>query len=173
MAARIVETEAYLADDPACHAYGNHQRQKKGLKPTGRSLVLFGEPGCAYVYLNYGMYWLFNVVTESDGVAGAVLIRAVEPVEGLELMQTLRPGIKKPQDLTNGPGKLSLALDIGPEFNEHKLYASKELFLASDEFRLPAKSIATSTRIGISKGKEDLWRFYVKDNPFVSKHPSL
>lgn len=173
MTARIVETEAYLADDPACHAYSNHQRQKKGLKPSGRSALLFDEPGCAYIYLNYGMYWLFNVVTESHGIAGAVLIRGVEPVEGVELMQRLRPGIKKPHELTNGPGKLSLALDIGPEFNAHKLYESEELFLARDDFRFPKKRLAASTRIGISKGKEDLWRFYVRDHLFVSKHPQV
>lgn len=169
MAGRIVETEAYTADDPACHAYSNAQKQKKGLAPTGRSLVLFGEPGCAYVYLNYGMYWLFNVVTESHGTAGAVLIRAVEPVIGLKSMEKRRPSIKKTIDLANGPGKLSLALDIGPEFNAHKLFAAKDLYLAKDDFKLKAKDIVASTRIGITKAADLDWRFYVRDNSFVSK----
>ena len=168
-AARIVETEAYLADDPACHAYANAQRCKQGITPSGRSKILFEEPGCAYVYLNYGMYWLFNVVTELPGTAGAVLIRGVEPVVGIELMRARRPKVKNDHQLTNGPGKLSLALDIGPEFNGLQMCSSRELFLAKDpSFQLYHNALVSTTRIGISKAKDHPWRYYIKDNRFVS-----
>lgn len=168
-AARIVETEAYLADDPACHAYANAQRCKLGITPSGRSKILFEEPGCAYVYLNYGMYWLFNVVTELPGTAGAVLIRGVEPVSGIDFMRSRRPKIKNDHQLTNGPGKLSIALGIGPEFNGLQMCESRELFLAKDpSFQLDHKTLVSTTRIGISKAKDHPWRYYIKGNPFVS-----
>lgn len=170
LSARIVETEAYLADDPACHAYSSMQKLRKGIAPSGRSAVLFGEPGCAYVYLNYGMYWLFNVVTERSGTPGAVLIRAVEPVMGVTTMQRSRPHIVKPHELTNGPGKLALALGIGPEFNGRPLYeaSNKELFFACDGFKISSNMMVTSPRIGITKAKDEHWRYYIRENPFVS-----
>lgn len=168
-AARIVETEAYLADDPACHAYATAQKLKQGIAPSGRSKILFEEPGCAYIYLNYGMYWLFNVVTEHPGTAGAVLIRGVEPVAGIDLMRARRSKVKNDHQLTNGPGKLSLAMKIGPEFNGIQMCDSRELFLAKDpDFQLDHKSLVSTTRIGITKAKDHPWRYYLRDNPFVS-----
>jgi len=171
LVARIVETEGYTGDDPACHAYSNHQRKLAGKPPVGRSVILFGEPGHAYVYFNYGMYDLFNVVTEVAGCAGAVLVRAVEPLAGMTAMQKLRP-TKKIHDLTNGPGKLCLALAIDRhEFNGIDLINHPDLYLAKPK-GVPAlkdAEVVVTTRIGISKGQEHPWRFYVKDNPFVSK----
>ena len=95
IAARIVETEAYTEDDPACHAYANFKRKQEGKAPSGRSAQLYAAPGTSYIYLNYGVHWLFNVVTEREGTAGAVLVRAVEPLQGIKIMQQLRPNIRR------------------------------------------------------------------------------
>lgn len=168
MIARIVETEAYRGDEPACHAFVNLARVQRGLEPRGRSALLFREPGLAYVYLNYGVHWLFNVVTEREGVAAAVLVRAAEPLSGVEHMRRLRPGIEDESDLANGPGKLTRALDIGPRFNGRSLCASRELYLAAPQLRVPARAIATTPRIGINKAKELPWRFFLRGNPCVS-----
>jgi DNA-3-methyladenine glycosylase len=152
---RIVETEAYLHDDPACHA-------SRGMTP--RTKVMFGPPGHAYIYFIYGMYHCLNVVTGPEGCGEAVLIRALEPVDGIELMQERRPR-KKLKDLCNGPGKLVIALGIPSTFNGIKM----------DKWPLkiiPAKSkpkITTTTRIGITKGAELPLRFYIPKNPFVSR----
>jgi len=168
LVARIVETEAYHGDEPACHAHANFQRVRRGEAPRGRSAVLFGAPGTAYVYFNYGMYWLFNVVTEPEGTPGAVLVRAVEPVFGIERMRELRPHAQRDRDLGNGPGKLALALDIGPAFNEHALYAPGELFLARGDRAVAAREIVAGPRIGISKARDLPWRFHVRGNEHVS-----
>ncbi|HUR27121.1 MAG TPA: DNA-3-methyladenine glycosylase [Planctomycetota bacterium] len=168
LVARIVETEAYHGDEPACHAHANLQRVRRGELPRGRSAVLFGEPGTAYVYFNYGMYWLFNVVTEPAGTAGAVLIRAIEPEAGIERMRELRPSAKRDRDLGNGPGKLALALDIGPRFNGHVLTASDELFLAKGPSAVRARDVVAGPRIGISKAQALPWRFHLRGNEFVS-----
>lgn len=166
---RIVETEAYIGDDPACHAYANHQRAKLGKTPTGRSAILFGEPGISYVYLNYGMYHLFNIVTEEVGVPGAVLIRALEPVRGIATMQSLRPQAKTLTSVANGPGKLGLAMSIGPAFNGHPVFVPRELYVAYADKKIAPKQIMARPRVGISKAKDALWRFYEKGSAFVSK----
>lgn len=146
--ARIVETEAYFGrDDPASHA-------SRGM--TKRNAVMFGPPGRAYVYFNYGMHYLFNVVTEPEGVAGAVLIRAVEPVAGLP---------KEPR-LTNGPAKLTRALKIDKSFNGVALN-SPVLGIINNEGDEPLE-ICRSGRIGISQGQELLLRFYIKGRSFTN-----
>ena len=166
--ARIVETEAYRGDEPACHAYANAQRVQRGEAPRGRSAVLFDEPGTAYVYFNYGMYWLFNVVTEPAGQAGAVLIRAIEPVHGIECMRAFRPHAKSDKEIGNGPGKLALALDIGSKFNGKSLLRSRELFLARATGKCPRRPVVESPRIGISQAKDLPWRFHFGNHPGVS-----
>lgn len=154
---RIVEVEAYLGEsDPASHA-------SRGITP--RSKVMFGQPGLAYVYFIYGNHFLFNVVTEREGKAGAVLIRALEPFQGIELMRERR----KCQDirmLTNGPGKLTQALDITREQNGSDLTGPPLKILNGGEEKF---KIISSPRIGIKEGSEDLWRFYIAGNEFVSK----
>ncbi len=159
---RVVEVEAYRGDDPACHAW-----RRDGAPPPkeSRSFQLFGEPGTAYVYLNYGVHWLLNVVAHRRGEAGAVLFRAGEPLFGLEFIERNRKNINSPYRLTDGPGKLTQALSIGREFNGKKL-TRPPLFLARGE---EPDAIATSPRIGISRGKDLLWRFYIPNNPFLSK----
>ncbi|MGE0173076.1 MAG: DNA-3-methyladenine glycosylase [Oligoflexales bacterium] len=170
LTAKVVETEAYCENDPACHAYANARRRLQGLEPKGRSALLFGPPGIAYVYLNYGIHWLFNVVTEDEGVAGAVLFRAVEPIEGLAEMTVLRsssPKIRRISDLANGPGKLTVALGISPDFNGKALTKGPLRLATRDNER--AVHVVTSPRIGISQATDLPWRFFEHGNPFVSQ----
>lgn len=150
---KIVETEAYTEDDPACHAYQ---------KTTGRAATLYKAPGLAYVYFIYGMYFCLNVVTEKEGRAGAVLFRALEPWHAEE----------QEQYQTNGPGRLCKALDITKsDFNEKSLTdPTQPLYLARGENISPQQIIAT-TRIGIRLGTDRLWRFYLHQNPWVSVRP--
>jgi DNA-3-methyladenine glycosylase len=160
---RIVETEAYREDDPACHAWSEVKR-REGKSPW-RGQVLMGEPGIAYVYLNYGMYWLLNVVTEPAGVGAAVLIRAVEPIEGIEVMRARR-NVRHDRDLTNGPGKLTVAFGIDDRYHRRPL-TEPPLYLAAQNPPRPIR-VAVSKRIGIVKGAELPWRFYVPGNAWVS-----
>jgi len=160
---RIVETEAYREDDPACHAWSEIKRRAG--KAAWRGEVLMGEPGIAYVYLNYGMYWLLNVVTEPVGVGAAVLIRALEPVEGIEVMRARRH-VRNDRDLTSGPGKLTLAFDIDDRYHRLPL-TEPPLYLAAENPE-PKVRVAISKRIGINKGAELPWRFYVPGNHWVS-----
>lgn len=153
---RIVETEAYDQTDVASHSYHGE---------TERTRVMFGPAGFLYVYFTYGMHYCMNVVVGRPGEGAAVLIRAVEPVGGaLEVLRQRRnkPGV----EITNGPAKLCQALGITKEMNGHNLSARPLRLirggLGDDE------AIVTTTRIGISGGKELLWRFYIKDNPYVS-----
>ncbi|MCW3491172.1 DNA-3-methyladenine glycosylase [Dethiobacter alkaliphilus] len=156
-AGRIVETEAYLFhNDPACHAC-------RGM--TARNQAMFGEAGYAYVYLIYGIYYCFNVVTAPPGEGEAVLVRALEPVYGLELMAQRRKTQVKRQ-LTSGPGKLCQAMAIDKTLNEADLTAGP-LFLA-DDGEEPGE-IITTTRIGISVAEDLPLRFYVSGNPYVSR----
>jgi len=150
----IVETESYHADDPACHAFGG---------PTPRSSVLFGPPAHAYVYLSYGIHSLLNFVAEPDGEAAAVLIRALEPVEGIETMRERR-GVARLQDLCSGPGKLTEALGVGLELNGAPLDDGP-----IQVFEGPRLDVVTGTRIGITKATEHPWRFCAQDSRFVSK----
>jgi DNA-3-methyladenine glycosylase len=152
----IVETEAYAEHEPACHAFVGR---------TARTEVLFGAPGHAYVYLSYGIHQLFNVVTGAEGDAGAVLIRALEPRWGLERMRRRRPG-RPDQELCSGPGRLSLALGIGPEDNRLDL-CSGPISLHPRNGR-PVAPIA-GPRIGISKATELPWRFCDTGSRWLSR----
>ncbi|MDX1741564.1 MAG: DNA-3-methyladenine glycosylase, partial [Rhodothermales bacterium] len=149
MIARIVETEAYTHDDPAFHAWGIVDGPTGLVKPTGRGYDLFGKPGYAYVYLIYGMYWMLNVLTEREGIAGCVLIRAVEPVEGESMMWERRPAARRSEDLTSGPGKLTQAMDIDNRFHRTSLL-EPPLYFAEPDVMLPHR-VATSSRIGITR----------------------
>ena len=158
----IVETEAYIGeDDPACHAsFGR----------TERSDPLFGPPGFAYVYLNYGVHYLMNAVTEADGYPGAVLIRALQPLEGLELMATRRApdgrGIDE-HDLCRGPGNLTKALGITITDNRLDLTTSR---LTIEDRGISVGEIATGPRIGIRVAVERPWRYWVEGHRSVSAH---
>jgi DNA-3-methyladenine glycosylase len=153
----IVETESYGGtDDPASHAYR---------KRTLRNSVMFGLPGRAYVYFCYGNHYLFNVVAEKENVPAAVLIRALEPVEGVPLMRKERR-VKKDKDLCNGPGKLTQALLIDKRFNTMSLSSGG---LVIRETGMRKFRVKQARRIGITWGAEKLLRFYVKGSPFVSK----
>ena len=147
---RIVETEAYTQEDPSCHAF-------RGRK--GRGAHLYGPPGMSYVYLIYGMYHCLNVVTEPDGRAGAVLFRALEPLDN-SAGETRK---------THGPGRLCKVLGINtPEHNNLPFYTpDKPFFLSEGEAPAP-EQIITTTRIGISIAQDYPWRFYIKDSPWVS-----
>ena len=158
----IVETEAYDATDPACHAY---------IGKTARNEVLFGPPGRAYVYLSYGIHSLLNAVAEPEGSAAAVLIRALEPTEGVDLMRERRQ--REPvADLCSGPGKLTEALGVGLALNDTDLLAPPfELRERDQGF---SETIVTAPRIGITKAAELPWRYCVEGSRFVSKpHPRV
>lgn len=142
----IVEVEAYTQEDPACHAY-------RGKTP--RAITLFKQPGIAYVYFIYGMYHCMNVVTEEYDRAGAVLIRALEPIP--------------PAENTNGPGKLCKSLNITKELNETDITSKNSDLWIEEGIIVPKKQIITTTRIGIKLAAEYPWRFYIKDNKFISK----
>jgi len=167
--ARIVETESYIgAIDKAAHCYNN--------KITKRTKIMFGPPGYAYVYIIYGMYYCFNIVTESEGNGAAVLIRAAQPLEGNDIMALNRyqkplESLNKRQikNLTNGPGKLCKALNITKVNNGDDLTEDR-LFIADDGYK--SFSVGKSKRINIDyaeEAKDFEWRFFIKDNPYVSK----
>jgi len=164
---RIVETEAYTQDDPAFHGWNLYDEETGSVRREGRAAALFGPPGTAYVYLIYGMHWLLNVVTEPDGTGGAVLIRAVEPGEGIGRMRSRRSAAQRDVDLTNGPGKLTEAFAIDGEAHGVDLTRSPVYFSAGDP--VAEESVAISSRIGISKGVDRPWRWFVDGNPYVSK----
>jgi DNA-3-methyladenine glycosylase len=164
---RIVETEAYTEDDPACHASHLSRDPDTGeITGQGRGRDLFAAPGTAYVYLIYGMHWLLNVVTAPEGTAGAVLIRAVEPESGGDVMQERRD-VSRRVDVTNGPGKLTDAFDVADETHRSDL-TGPPVYLA-DGLDVDDAAVEQSARIGISKGVERQWRWFVADNPFVSR----
>jgi DNA-3-methyladenine glycosylase len=159
LAGIIVEAEAYVGDsDKACHA---------SVGRTERNAVMFGPAGHAYVYFIYGMYYCLNVVTERPGFPAAVLIRALEPVEGLEYMAELRGG-RPAHELTSGPGRLCQALAIDRRLNGADLCGDAPLWIEAGE--TPA-AIVAGPRVGVrgdALALERPWRFYVLDNPFVS-----
>jgi len=154
-AGRIVETESYHMEEPACHAY-------VGLTP--RTRTLFGPPGRAYVYFSYGIHSLFNAVCEDEGVGAAVLIRALEPVDGLDLMRARR-GIERTQDLCSGPGKLTQALGIGLADNDSSLVDGPIEVLE----RAREPEIVVGERVGITKAAELPWRFCDAASAHVSR----
>jgi DNA-3-methyladenine glycosylase len=162
-AGRIVELELYMGDcDRACHAYPN--------KKTQRNAVMFGPGGHAYVYFVYGMHNMFNVVICEAGKPNAILIRALEPVDGIETMRARR-GLADIKNLCNGPAKLTQALGIAVEHNGLDLGGNKIWLEAADK-KVAAADIATGPRIGIDYAGEDAalpWRFGIKDSPFISR----
>jgi DNA-3-methyladenine glycosylase len=159
----IVETEAYSWKEKGCHAYNGRK--------TPRNAVMFGEGGFTYVYLCYGMHHLFNVVTNVAGVADAVLVRALQPING-EAEMTLRRGNSLNRfHLTSGPGKLSRALGIDRSMNGKSL-SDDEIWIEDLGNKIAGRNIAVTPRIGIDYAEEDAslpWRFSLKDNPWVSK----
>jgi DNA-3-methyladenine glycosylase len=156
LSGRIVETEAYSSDDPASHAYRGR---------TERNRALFGEPGHAYVYFTYGMHFCLNVVARRGKPAGGVLIRAVEPLEGIDEMKRRRHTVRL-RDLMSGPGKVAQALAITQSLYGTDLTRCGALYIA-DTGASPL-SAARTPRIGIRAGKDKLWRYVIKGSPFVS-----
>ena len=148
-AGRIVEVESYHMEEPACHAY-------VGL--TGRTRVLFGPPGRAYVYFSYGIHALLNAVCEADGVGAAVLVRALEPVDGIELMRERR-GVEELHELCSGPGKLTQALGIGLDLNDTSLLGDGPIELLPPAAGERPDTLAIGERIGITKAADLPWRF--------------
>jgi DNA-3-methyladenine glycosylase len=159
----IVETEAYSWKERGCHAFGG--------KMTSRNEVMFRAGGHAYVYLCYGIHNLFNVVTNGEGLADAVLIRAIEPLQGIDAMKERRGKVKDPFQLTSGPGKLTKALGIDRSFNG-KFLLNSEVWIEDVGEKVRSKHIAVTKRIGIDYAGKDAklpWRFVVKGNSWISK----
>ena len=155
-AGRIVETEAYLQDDPACHAF-------RGMTPRNRSLFL--EHGHAYVYLCYGTSYLLNVSSEAGGTGSGVLLRALEPLYGTEHMQRHVSHVKL-NDLTRGPGRLTAALRIDRRHDGLNLFTDEQLWIGSDGHRI--KSIGESVRIGLTKAADERLRYFVSGSRYLS-----
>jgi DNA-3-methyladenine glycosylase len=158
---RIVETEAYIVGDAAGHAY-------RGMTPRNRSLFL--ERGHAYIYLAYGISYMLNVSSEKAGIGAGVLIRALEPLEGIPIMQRNR-GTERLRDLLRGPGRLATALRIDRRLDGLDLCRKGPLWLARDGHKLG--EIGQSVRIGITQNADPLLRFYLSASPFVSGTRSL
>ena len=158
-AGRIVEVESYHQEEPACHAF-------VGL--TGRTRVLFGPPGRAYVYRSYGIHALLNAVSEREGVGAAVLIRALEPVDGIELMRARRR-IDTIQELCNGPGKLTQALGIGLDLNDTSLLGDGPIEILPPQNGDRPAELVIGERIGITKAAELPWRFCDPTSASVSR----
>lgn len=165
LAAQIVETEAYLgANDPASHA-------RRGLR-SRRNESMYLHGGHAYVYFTYGMHWCLNVVTGEEDIAEAVLLRAAEPVRGIDRIRANRPQAKHDADLMNGPGKLCQALGIDRQLDGEPLDGSR-LFITAREHDLSAAQIGVTPRVGVSgSGDAAFWplRFFVLGNPRVSAY---
>ncbi|HEX2060200.1 MAG TPA: DNA-3-methyladenine glycosylase [Thermoanaerobaculia bacterium] len=168
LAARIVETEAYLgANDMASHA-------RRGLR-SERNASMYLEGGHAYVYFTYGMHWCMNVVTQEEGLAEAVLLRAAEPVRGIEAMRARRPKAKKDHELMNGPGKICMALEIDRRLDGESLRGDR-LWLAPRDTDVAEEDIAVSPRIGIdNSGDAAAWplRFFLRGNRYVSAYRNV
>lgn len=161
LVARLVETEAYTDSDPACHAYRGR---------TPRNAPLFGPPGHAYVYFSYGMHWCMNTATGPQGVGQGCLLRAAEPLDGLEVMRRRRGGIRD-RDLLRGPGRLGQAFALGRDDSGADLCDGGPLFIADDGAR-PA--VMSGPRVGVALAADLPWRFWVADSAFVSaykRHP--
>jgi DNA-3-methyladenine glycosylase len=166
LSGKIVETEAYLHNDPACHA-------SRGM--TERNKVMFKEGGYLYVYFTYGMHYCANIVTFREGIGEAVLIRAVEPIDGIDVMMKNRKrtdvrhleGVRHLLGLTNGPAKFAQAFALQRKQSGVYLMGS-EIYLLDAE-SIPKSQIVSTTRIGIHVGVEKKWRFYIKGNEWISK----
>ncbi len=161
---RVVEVEAYLgAEDRAAHSYGGRR--------TRRTETMYAVGGTAYVFFVYGMHHQFNVVTGPAGLPHAVLVRAVEPEEGVELMRARRP-VSKERELTSGPGKLCRALGLDLTFDGEDLTAGGRVWLEETGVKLEPGQIASGPRIGVAYAAEDAlrpWRFWVEGNVYVSR----
>jgi DNA-3-methyladenine glycosylase len=157
---RIVETEAYPPGDAAGHGFRGETRRNRSL---------FLAHGHVYIYRAYGSAWMLNLSSETAGVGAGVLIRAIEPLIGLELMRARRPQVKL-RDLTRGPGRLAVALGIDPAIDGSGIGARGPILLAHDGFKA---SIGRSARIGISRNVEPRWRYFQRTSPFVSGPRSL
>lgn len=159
----VVETEAYAEfGDEACHTF---------VRNAARDFVRNQAPGTIYAYLNYGIHWLFNVLTKHETSNGFVLIRAIEPTVGIDAMR-VRRGKHKLKDLCSGPGKLTQAMGIGPDCHGESIVSRS---LGSDScgfYGLSNCNVVADTRIGITKAADFKWRFLLKDSPYVSKRPS-
>ena len=163
-AARIVEVEAYTgADDPGSHAFRGE---------TPRTRVMFGPAGHLYVYFTYGMHWCANAVCGPDGEAGAVLLRAAAPLEGLDAMRLARPAARRERDLCSGPAKLCQAFGLDGAHGGADLTRADRGVTIVDDGTPPPVHPGVSTRIGLSAGVEHPWRWYVPDDPNVSSHPA-
>ena len=160
---RIVETEAYVGeDDLACHAAAGR---------TARTDPLYGAPGIAYVYFIYGMYWCFNAVTRAAGEPSAVLVRALEPMGGIELMRERRGRrSRRDTELTNGPGKLCQALGIDGQFNRNPLQTPPLVIRRGIE--VPRQAVTVTPRVGITRCADWPLRWFISDSPYVSKTPA-
>ena len=155
----IVETEAYLGEhDLACHAAAGR---------TARTETLYGPPGTSYVYFIYGMYWCFNAVTRAEGLPSAVLVRAVEPLAGIDLMRKRRSLIRNEVDLTSGPGKLCTALGIEGSMSAKSLQRKPLVIREGDG--IPDDKVEVTTRIGITRSADWPLRWIVRGNRFVSR----
>lgn len=160
-AGRIVEVEAYLGvEDPASHAHRG---------PTARNATMFGTAGLLYVYFVYGMHWCANVVTGPEGEGGAVLVRALSPMAGLDEMRTARPRARRDRDLCNGPAKLAQALGIDGTHNGVDVCDPDSPVRLLDDGGRPTVEPVSGPRIGISRAVDAPWRWYLPDDPHVSK----
>lgn len=153
---KIVETEAYLSNDPASHSFNGK---------TKRNEPMFSHPGTIYIYFTYGMYHCFNIATKEKGIGEAVLIRSLEPIKGIELMKKRRK-TDNIKELCNGPAKLVQALGISKELNNSQINSSSLKILQPDDNKI---KIIKTRRVGISKGADLPLRFFIKDNNFISK----
>jgi DNA-3-methyladenine glycosylase len=163
LSGRVVEVEAYIGeDDQACHA---------SCGPTRRNAPMYGPPGHGYVYFVYGMHHCFNIVTRSEGHPAAVLVRALEPLEGVEDMRALRGG-RPDLPLTSGPARLCQALAIDRRFDGTDLCASGALLFLEQDTSIPDGAVATGPRVGVRGDEVAItvpWRFYIRGNRYVSR----
>jgi DNA-3-methyladenine glycosylase len=164
---RIVETEAYAGvNDRACHAFGGRR--------TARTADLYGAPGTVYIYICYGMHHLFNVITNKKEIPHAVLVRALEPLEGIEQMLTRTGKTIAEYTLTKGPGNLARAMGMSKLHSGGDVF-SEEIFIEDDGLRYKKDQIVVTKRIGVESAREDAelpYRFIVKGNPWVSARKS-
>lgn len=161
LSAMITETEAYIGDhDPASHSYQ---------KITDRNKIMYDTGGKVYVYFIYGNYYCFNIVTGKRGEGNAVLVRAAEPLNGIERMKKARGKTLGLHELTNGPAKLCIALGIDREFYGEDVTEKKKIFISMNKVKKDI-TVCTSKRIGINTGEDLPYRFFIKDNPFVTRH---
>lgn len=156
---KIVEAEAYAQDDPASHSF-------RGMTP--RTAPMFEAGGTIYIYFTYGMHYCMNLVTGKKGYGEGVLLRAAEPVEGIDIIRHHR-GIENIRQLASGPGKLTMALGITDNSLSGKRLGKDTLWLEPPDKEIKPNQIAAGPRVGISRAKDKPWRFYIKDSEFVSK----